>query len=189
MTVFTQHSTVLLKATVGQSQQQMIGYPSIAPINFTWFMFVMNVGKNIVWSGHIRLTSVTRYKPISRNEGLHNVPHKWPQMQVHFISLRLFCSFYLSRLFAGRPHPLLRSHSKPTCRPRICQKLSPAFCLISFDLENAPTQEHEIEPPKKKEKKPVAEAMKEKVSEVKVVHRSSIIPTQPTQPQGSLWRV
>ena len=38
---------------------------------------------------------------------------------------------------------------------------------MTFDLDNAPVQERKVEPPKKKEKKPVAEAVKEKVSEVK----------------------
>ena len=39
----------------------MIGYPSIVPINFMWFTFVVNVGKNVVRSGHTRLMSVMRY--------------------------------------------------------------------------------------------------------------------------------
>lgn len=38
---------------------------------------------------------------------------------------------------------------------------------MSFDLDNAPAQERKAEPPKKKEKKPITEAVKEKVSEVK----------------------
>jgi len=38
---------------------------------------------------------------------------------------------------------------------------------VTFDLDNAPAQERKTEPPKKKEKKPVAEAVKEKVSEIK----------------------
>lgn len=55
-------------------------------------------------------------------------------------------------------------------RPAIrasAEKLSPAFSLVTFDLDNAPAQERKAEPPKKKEKKSVAEAVKEKVSEVK----------------------
>jgi len=38
---------------------------------------------------------------------------------------------------------------------------------VTFDLENAPARGRKAEPPKKKEKKPVAEVVKEKVSEVK----------------------
>ena len=38
---------------------------------------------------------------------------------------------------------------------------------MTFDLDNAPARERKAEPPKKKEKKPVAEVVKEKVSEVK----------------------
>jgi len=38
---------------------------------------------------------------------------------------------------------------------------------VKFDLDNAPARERKAEPPKKKEKKPVGEVVKEKVSEVK----------------------
>ena len=38
---------------------------------------------------------------------------------------------------------------------------------MTFDLDNAPARERKAELPKKKEKKPVTEAVKEKVSEIK----------------------
>jgi aminoacyl tRNA synthase complex-interacting multifunctional protein 1 len=38
---------------------------------------------------------------------------------------------------------------------------------VTFDLDNAPARERKAEPPKKKEKKPVAEVVKERISEVK----------------------
>ena len=38
---------------------------------------------------------------------------------------------------------------------------------MTFDLDNAPAQERKAEPPKKKEKKPLGETVKEKVSGVK----------------------
>ena len=68
-------------------------------------------------------------------------------------------------------HPALTRYfdhiqNRPAVRAS-AEKLSPAFSLVTFDLDNAPVQERKAEPPKKKEKKPVAEAVKEKVSEVK----------------------
>jgi aminoacyl tRNA synthase complex-interacting multifunctional protein 1 len=46
---------------------------------------------------------------------------------------------------------------------------------VTFDLDNAPTQERKAEPLKKKEKKPVAEAVKEKVSEVKDTVKEKVV--------------
>jgi len=75
-------------------------------------------------------------------------------------------------------HPALTRHfdhiqNRPTVRAS-AEKLSPAFSLVSFDLDNAPKQERKAEPPKKKDKKPVAEAVKEKVSEVKDVVKEKV---------------
>jgi aminoacyl tRNA synthase complex-interacting multifunctional protein 1 len=68
-------------------------------------------------------------------------------------------------------HPALTRYfdhiqNRPAVRAS-AEKLSPAFPLVSFDLGNAPSQERKVEPPKKKEKKPVTEVLKEKASEVK----------------------
>ncbi|KAF9783319.1 hypothetical protein BJ322DRAFT_1070150 [Thelephora terrestris] len=68
-------------------------------------------------------------------------------------------------------HPALTRYfdhiqNRPAVRTS-AEKLSPAYSLVSFDLDSAPAQERKAEPPKKKEKKPVTEAVKEKVSEVK----------------------
>ena len=46
---------------------------------------------------------------------------------------------------------------------------------MTFDLDNAPVQERKAEPPKKKEKKPVAETAKEKVSEVKDAVKEKLV--------------
>lgn len=68
-------------------------------------------------------------------------------------------------------HPALTRYfdhiqNRPAVRAS-AEKLSPAFSIVSFDLDNAPAQERKAEPPKKKEKKPVTEAVKEKVVEAK----------------------
>ena len=49
---------------------------------------------------------------------------------------------------------------------------------MSFDLDNAPPQERKAEPPKKKEKKPAVEAVKEKVSEVKDAVKGKVAAVQ-----------
>jgi aminoacyl tRNA synthase complex-interacting multifunctional protein 1 len=68
-------------------------------------------------------------------------------------------------------HPALTRYfdhiqNRPAVRAS-AEKLSPTFPLVSFDLKNAPSQERKVEPPKKKEKKPVTEVLKEKACEVK----------------------
>ena len=54
------------------------------------------------------------------------------------------------------------------------KNLSPAFSLVTFDLDNAPAQERKAEPPKRKEKKPAGEAVKEKVSKVKATVEDTV---------------
>ena len=76
-------------------------------------------------------------------------------------------------------HPALTRYfdhiqNRPAVRAS-AEKLAPAFSLVTFDLDNAPVQERKAEPPKKKEKKPVTEAVKEKVSEVKDVVKEKVV--------------
>ena len=46
---------------------------------------------------------------------------------------------------------------------------------MTFDLDGAPARERKAEPPKKKEKKPVADVVKEKVSEVKGAAKEKVV--------------
>jgi aminoacyl tRNA synthase complex-interacting multifunctional protein 1 len=56
---------------------------------------------------------------------------------------------------------------------------------VTFDLDNAPAQERKAEPPKKKEKKPVTEVVKEKVSGVKDAVKEKVAAVSKKEKKGA----